>query len=87
MQTTMDLFQQAIQKQSAAQWARDLNIERAAFSMAKKRGHLSPAIAGCLAIELGENPEQWIAVAALETEPESTLLQRLRKSQASWRKR
>jgi hypothetical protein len=38
-------------------------------------------------MKLGEDPEHWIAVAALEAEPESTLLQRLKKSQINWRKR
>jgi len=32
---------------------------------------LSPTIAGGIAAQLGENPTQWIALAALEAEPES----------------
>jgi len=86
MQTTMELFEKALQVQRAAAWARDLNLTRSAFSQAKKQQRLSPVLAGNIAIKLGESPEHWIAVAALEAEPESTLLQRLRKSQESWRK-
>lgn len=87
MHNTMDLLAAALQRKHAAQWANDLNITRQVFSMAKKAQRLSPALAGNLAIELGESPEHWIAVAAIEAEKESPLLARLRKSQGSWRKR
>lgn len=88
MQNTMELLNKALTVQpSAKAWCDKLGLSRNTLAVGKIRGRLSPAIAGCIAIELGENPEQWIAVAALEAEPESTLLQRLRKSQPSWRKR
>ena len=87
MQTTMDLFEKALDVQRAAEWARKFNLTPAALSIAKKQGRLSPVLAGNLAIELGEDPEHWVAVAALEAEKESPLLKRLQKSQASWRRR
>ncbi|MDR3451921.1 MAG: hypothetical protein P4L96_03835 [Rhodoferax sp.] len=87
MQTTMELFEKALEVQHAAAWARDMNITRATFSMAKRQKRLSPVLAGNIAMKLGENPEHWIAVAALEAEPESELLARLKKSTSSWRKR
>lgn len=87
MNTTMDLFERAVQKQSAADWARELNMDRAALSMAKRRGRLAPAIAGYIAMKLGADPEHWIAVAALEAEPESVPLARLRENAKTWRKR
>jgi hypothetical protein len=87
MNTTMELFQKALEVQHSAAWARDLNLTRAALSIAKRQGRLSPLVAGNIAMKLGENPEHWIAVAALEAEPESELLARLRKSANSWRKR
>lgn len=87
MQTTMDLFAKALQLQHQAAWARDMNVTPAAFSMAKKQKRLSPVLAGGIAMKLGEDPEHWIAVAALEAEPESELLARLKKSANSWRKR
>ena len=86
MQTTMTLFEKALEIKHASAWARDFNITPEAFSMAKKKGRLSPVLAGSIAIELGEDPEHWIAVAALEAEKDNPLLKRLRKSQAGWRR-
>ena len=77
MPNTMQLLDQALQKQRASAWARELNLTESAFSIAKKRGRLSPVLAGNLAIKLGENPEHWIAIAALEAEPNSELLAQL----------
>lgn len=87
METTMDLFEKALTVQRAADWAKEFNLTRGALSIAKTKRRLSPVLAGNFAMKLGENPEHWIAVAALEAEPESTLLQRLKNSQANWRKR
>jgi len=87
METTMDLFEKALSMQRAAAWAREFNLTPAALSVAKKQKRLSPVLAGNFAIKLGENPEHWIAVAALEAEPQSTLLQRLKDCQNNWRKR
>ena len=87
MHTTMDLFEKALTVKHAAAWARDLNITRATFSMAKKHGRLSPVLAGNVAMELGEDPVQWVAIAALEAEKDSELLARLKKSARGWRKR
>jgi len=87
MQSTMQLLEKALSIQTAAGWANKLNITRQTFTNAKKAHRLSPALAGNLAIELGEPPEEWIAIAAIEAEKESPLLERLRKSQPSWRKR
>ena len=87
MNTTMELFEKALTIQRAADWAREFNLTRGALSIAKKQRRLSPVLAGNFAIKLGENPEHWIAVAALEAEPDSTLLQRLKDCQKNWRKR
>lgn len=86
MDTSMTLFHKAIEKQPAADWARKLNITRQTFSMAKKQQRLSPALAGNLAIELGEPPAYWMAVAAMDAERENTLTERLRACQHTWRK-
>ncbi|MDP3798878.1 MAG: hypothetical protein Q8R06_17325 [Polaromonas sp.] len=86
MESTMQLLNKALSVQRAAAWVEDMNLSKSAISMAQKRGRLSPVLAGNLAIKLGENPEHWIAVAALEAEPESELLTRLRKAANSWRK-
>lgn len=87
MQKTMDLFERALMMDSAAGWAHKLNITRQTFSMAKKKKRLSPALAGNIAIELGESAEHWIAVAAIEAEKKTPLLERLKRSQALFEKR
>lgn len=78
MQTTMELLNRALEIKRAATWANELNITRATFSMAKTKQRLSPVLAGSLAIKLGESAEHWIAIAALEAEPETPLLQVLK---------
>lgn len=87
MQSTMQLLEKALSIKTAAGWADQLNITRQTFTNAKKVQHLSPALAGNLAIELGEPPEHWIAIAAIEAEKESPLLRRLLDCQHKWRKR
>lgn len=71
MPTTMNLLNKALEKQRAAAWARAFNITEGALSLAKRRGRLSPILAGKIAHELGENEQQWIALAGLEAEPAS----------------
>ena len=78
MKTTMELLDRALEIKRAATWANELNVTRASFSMAKTKKRLSPVLAGSLAIKLGENPEHWIAIAALEAEPETPLLKVLK---------
>lgn len=86
MPTTMQLLDKALQIKRASHWANELNLSSATFTMAKTRGRLSPVLAGSLAIELGESPEHWMAIAAMEAEPDSPLLTRLRNCQELRRK-
>lgn len=72
MTSTMQLLDKALLVKRASHWANELNLSNATFTMARKRGRLSPVIAGSLAMKLGENPTQWIAIAGLEAEPESS---------------
>jgi hypothetical protein len=78
MATTYELFERALEKQRAAAWARQFNLDRSAFSHVKKQKRLSPVLAGNFAIEMGEDPERWIALAAMEAAEESALLDRLK---------
>lgn len=82
MNTTLQLMNRALEVKSAADWARQLGITRAIFTNAKTRGGLSPVIAGEMAAELGEDPKEWIVIAALEGGKESAckakLMRRLR---------
>lgn len=80
MTATIDLLNKALQQKRAAAWAREFNLDRSTFSQAQKKGRLSPLLAGNIAVELGEDPEHWIAVAALEAaenDKDSMLLDRL----------
>lgn len=86
MTQTLELLAKALEKKTISDWARSFNVSPSAITNARARGRLSPVFAGNLAIELGESPEHWMAIAAMEAEPESPLLQRLRKSQENWRK-
>ncbi len=84
MKTTVELMEKALAIKPAAEWARQLGIARALFTNAKSRGNLSPIVAGELAAEIGEDPQKWIVIAALETGKESAckdrLLERLKKT-------
>lgn len=80
MPHTIDLLNQALAKQSAAAWSRHMNLTRAAFAVAKKRGRLSPTLACNLAMELGADPIYWTAVAAAEAEPPGPLRDRMEKT-------
>lgn len=79
MQTTMNLLDTALSQHPAPFWHERLKLSRNALHTAKTRGHLSPAIAGALAEELGQNPDEWIVVAALESERESACKDRMLK--------
>lgn len=71
MQSTMNLLDAALAQKPAARWTEELRLSRGALSAAKVRGHLSPAIAGALADKLGDDPQKWIVIAALESEKDS----------------
>lgn len=77
MQTTMNLLETALQTQPAPFWTEKLKLSRTTLNTAKSRGHLSPAIAGALAEELGQDVKNWIVVAALESERESACKKRM----------
>lgn len=80
MTSTTDLLKMALEKKTASEWARLYNLTPGTFTNAKTRGRLSPVLAGNIAIDLGENPDHWMAVAAIEAERESPLRDRLRAS-------
>jgi hypothetical protein len=85
MQTTMNLLTKALSVKRAAAWARDLNITEAALAQAKKRGRLSPVMAGTLAAKLQEDAMKWTALAAVEAEPEGPLKTNLLKTiESQW---
>lgn len=80
MTSTMNLLDAALSDgTSLPEWTRRLGLSKQALYNAKERGHLSPAIAGALAEEIGQDPAPWIVVAALESERDSTCKDRMLK--------
>ncbi len=79
MQNTMNLLDKALQLNPAPFWTERLKLSRGALHTAKTRGHLSPAIAGALAEEMGQNVNDWIVLAALESERDSACKSRMLK--------
>lgn len=71
MQNTMNLLDTALKMEPLPYWHRQLNLGRSTLHNARKRGHLSPAIAGAIAKHLGEPMEKWVCIAALESEKDS----------------
>ncbi|MBI2750972.1 MAG: hypothetical protein HYX43_17030 [Burkholderiales bacterium] len=83
MQTTMNLLDTALKLNPAPFWTERLKLARTTLHTAKTRGHLSPAIAGALAEELGQDVKNWIVIAALESERESACKKRMLKKVTS----
>ena len=77
MKSTADLLQKALSKEEMPYWTKKLGLARQTLHTAKVRGRLSPAIAGALAEELGEDAAAWMVVAALEGERESACKTRM----------
>lgn len=68
---SIELLDKALEKATTAEWQRRLGLSDATLYVARNRGCLSPAVAGALAEQLGENVAQWVIVAALEGERNS----------------
>lgn len=79
MQNTMNLLENALTLHPSPYWTSKLKLSRNALHTAKIRGNLSPAIAGALAEELGQDVKGWIVVAALESERDSACKSRMLK--------
>lgn len=77
MQSTINLLDAALKKHPAQYWHEKLKINRNALHNARMRGHISPAIAGALAEEMGEDPEKWMVIAALESDKDSACKSRM----------
>lgn len=80
MHNTIELLDKALEIRNAAQWCNRFNLTRATITNAKKRGRLSPTLAGVFAMEMGADPVYWTAVAAAEAEPPGPLRDRLEKT-------
>lgn len=78
MQTTAQLLEHALKTRPAKFWCDRYYIRESTISTAKKRGRLSPVLAGNLAYDLGEDVTKWMAIAATETERGTPMSERLR---------
>lgn len=86
MQNTIDLLQRALEIRTVSDWARMFNIVPSTITNARRAGRVSPALAGNFAMELGEDPAQWMIAAMMENEREALLIDRLCKAKPEWRK-
>ncbi|WHZ11209.1 MAG: hypothetical protein OJF60_001648 [Burkholderiaceae bacterium] len=76
---TMDLLDRALKEATLYEWHLRLGLAEQSLYSARRRGNLSPSIAGSLAEALGLNVEKWIVTAALEGERDSACRDRMRK--------
>lgn len=74
---TMELLDKALEKASLYEWTNILGLHEQSLYSARRRGNLSPSIAGAIAEQLGEPVEQWIVIAALEGERDSACRDRM----------
>lgn len=77
MQSTLQLLAKAEEVKDLSAWAETLGLTKRALYTAKYRGSLSPAVAGALAEELGEEAGPWMVIAALEGERDSACKSRM----------
>ena len=75
---TIDLLNQALKTASLYEWQQRLGLSSQSLYSARRRGNLSPSIAGALAEAMGLDIEKWIVTAALEGERESPCRDRMR---------
>lgn len=79
MQSTLNLLERALEVATMPEWSQRLHVHRNALRNARDSGHLSPVLAGNLALELNEDPAKWITLAVLEGEKASPAKEMLMK--------
>lgn len=88
METTIQLLEKALKREPSQKfWCEQLQMSRSALAVSKVRQRLSPTIAGNLARLLGEDEGYWVAIAALEAEPDTYGRAKLMSMSHEWRKR
>ena len=85
LHTTMELLDEALSRNTATFWCKQLDVNRTALAVARARGRLSPTIAGNLARLLGLDMERWIAIAAIEGEPDTYGKSKIIERMTFWR--
>ena len=88
MQTTMHLLDKALSiEPNMTELCRKISTANSAIRVARHNGRLTPVIAGNLAEFVGEDVTHWIAIAAIESAPDTPSKRRLESSLKNWRKR
>lgn len=85
MPKTAELLRRALAIKGPSAWARELNIAPSAITNARRNGRLSPALAGNIAIDMGEDPARWMLAAYMESEKETQLIERLKSRVPGWK--
>lgn len=67
MDRSITLLERAMKDRTYAEIAPQLGVGISALANSKRVGHLSPLVAGQIAVFLNENVEHWMAVAAIES--------------------
>lgn len=67
MDRSITLLERALDGTTYAQVAPQIGVGISALTNSKRVGHLSPLVAGQLAVFLNENVQHWMAVAAIES--------------------
>ena len=66
MDRSISLLERAMNGSKYIEIAEQIGVGHSALANSKRVGHLSPLLAGQLAVLLNENVEHWMAVAAIE---------------------
>lgn len=67
MERSITLLERALDGKTYGAIAPEIGVGISALANSKRVGHLSPLLAGQLALFLNENVEHWMAVAAIES--------------------
>lgn len=67
MEPSITLLERALTGKKTIDLAAEIGVHYTALVNSKRVGHLSPLLAGQIAVFLNENVEHWMAVAATES--------------------
>lgn len=67
MQGTIRLLERALEGRRYVDLAAEIGVQHSAIANSKKVGHLSPLLAGQIAVLLNEDVPKWMAIAGVES--------------------
>ncbi|MDB5965394.1 MAG: hypothetical protein JWQ72_1894 [Polaromonas sp.] len=80
MQTSIRLMERALEGRRYVDLAEEIGVHHTALSNSKRVGHLSPLLAGQIAVFLNEDVPKWMAIAAVECAREGKAKRQLMKA-------